>query len=635
MDLKTYQIDITGIVMGVGFRPFLFNLARKHQLTGKVLNRGNAGVRLVLQGSDKTLDKFIEDIKIEKPPISYIENINVKEIEYGNIIETLSIEKSEDGRGVSLTLPPDIAMCDDCLKDMRDPSLPKYYNYPFVACAVCGPRYTTVKELPYDRERTTMKIFPFCTEAKPKSCISEYSDFNNRRFHAQTFACSECGPHYQLYDNSKIQIKSNSIEEILTKSAQVINKGGILAVKGIGGVHLVCLATDSDVISKIRIRKGKRKNKPFAVMIPNLDLIEDHFLISHKEREIISSFRRPIVLLEKRRNIAEIISENVAPGLNNVGFMLPYSGIHHLLFDFIGSKPLVYTSGNKSYIPMAIENDEIFKQLENLADYFLLHDRPIYQRVDDSVLRVHDNKVKLVRRSRGYVPEYIPLPFKVDIPAAIATGPLLSTTGAILRYNRIFPTQHIGNVTHLETYEFLKDAIFHLKRLLKIKDDEIKYISCDAHPEFITTKYGKELSEDFNVPLYYVAHHYAHSLSLMAENNVQQGERIISITTDGVGYGPDGNIWGGEILNCSYQDFERIGSLDYQPMIGGDRCTKYPARMAASILLNALGVEDASELFTKSKFYRDLEYGKKELTTMIEVFKKAKDDYKRNHIPLT
>jgi hydrogenase maturation protein HypF len=633
--LKTYQVDITGIVQGVGFRPFLFNLARTNELNGVILNRGNAGVRLLLQGLKANLDLFLTDLRTNKPDISYIEQISIKEIELNELYEDLAIIKSEEGRGISLTLPPDIAMCENCVKDMRNPALLKYYNYPFVACAVCGPRYTTVKELPYDRERTTMKIFPFCKEADPESCLSEYSDFKNRRFHAQTFACNVCGPHYQLFDSNKTRITIDPKRDILEMAARIVNEGYVLAVKGIGGVHLVCLADDDNVISKIRLRKGKRKNKPFAVMIPDIKLIEDEFNISKNEKELLLSFRRPIVLLEKKVVDCTIISENVAPGLNNVGFMLPYSGIHHLLFDYIGKKPLIYTSGNKSYIPMAIHNDEIFNQLKDIADYFLLHDRPIYQRVDDSVLRVHNNKVKLIRRSRGYVPEYIPLPFSVDIPAAMATGPLLSTTGAILRYNRIFPTQHIGNVTHLETYNFLNEALFHLKNLLKIRDDEITFIACDAHPGFITTKYGKELAEQYNVPLFSIAHHYAHSLSLMAENGVSPEERIISITTDGVGYGPDGNIWGGEILNCSYQDFERVGSLEYQPMIGGDRCTKYPARMVASILLKALGAEDASKLFIKLNLQKDLEYGTEELNTIIELFKKANGKYKENQIPLT
>ncbi|MFX1297356.1 MAG: Sua5/YciO/YrdC/YwlC family protein, partial [Promethearchaeota archaeon] len=386
MNEKKVEIKITGIVQGVGFRPFLFNLARSLKLKGYVLNCGNAGVRLVLQGKSEDIDNFIMDVKKKSPKISFIENLEVDELPIDEVFKDLKIKKSEQGRGVSLTLPPDIAICEDCLKDMKNPTLPKYFMYPFIACAVCGPRYTTVKELPYDRERSTMIEFPFCTNAKPLSCVQEYSDFNNRRFHAQTFACSVCGPNYELYNNSRELIENSSIQTILEITANRINAGEIAAVKGIGGVHLVSLADNDDVILKLRKRKGKRKYKPFALMVPNLKIIESSFQISKIERELLTSFRKPIVLLESRAEEKNsIISNQVAPGLSNIGIMLPYSGIHYLLFDFIGEKPLVYTSGNKSNIPMGIDNDKIFDQLEHLADFFLLHNRTIHQRADDSV----------------------------------------------------------------------------------------------------------------------------------------------------------------------------------------------------------------------------------------------------------
>ncbi|MFX1410191.1 MAG: carbamoyltransferase HypF [Promethearchaeota archaeon] len=630
-DIRTAEINITGIVQGVGFRPFLFNTARNNELKGYILNRGNAGVRLVLQGQPTKIENFILQVKQNKPKISYIEHFEVKDINSKRIFNNLEIKKSEHGRGISLTLPPDIAICENCIKDLKNEKLKKYYNYPFIACAVCGPRFSTVKELPYDRERTTMIKFPFCEKAEPESCIQEYSDFKNRRFHAQTFACSVCGPHYSLYNNNKEIIKLNTIDLILQETAKRINDGEIIAIKGIGGVHLVCLADNDEVILKLRTRKGERKYKPFALMVPNLELIENTLKISLKERELLTSFRRPIVLLEKK-SISDyfIISTQVAPGLNNVGIMLPYSGIHHLLFKYIGEKPLIYTSGNKSYIPMAIENIDIFDQLQDLADIFLLHNRPIYQRVDDSVLRIHDKKVKLIRRSRGYVPEYLPLPFDIVLPAAISTGPELAVTGALLRRNRIFPTQHIGNVTHLETYDFLKKSLLHMKNLLQINDSEIKYIACDLHPTFITTKLANELRSQLDVDLFQIQHHFAHVLSLMAENNVAIDEKIIGISVDGVGYGIDGNTWGGEILLCSYSDFERIGQLEYQPMIGGDRCTKYPARMAASIILNALTNEEAIRTFKKIGLVNDLEYQEAELHTIISQFEEGK-----TNIPLT
>ncbi|MFX1592611.1 MAG: carbamoyltransferase HypF, partial [Promethearchaeota archaeon] len=456
-----------------------------------------------------------------------------------------------------------------------------------------------------------------------------------RRFHAQTFACSVCGPHYTLYNKNKEIIFNESIELILQETVKRINEGEIIAVQGIGGTHLVSLA-DDDIILKLRKRKGERKYKPFALMVPNLEVIEDQLEISYKERELLTSFRRPIVLLERKsKSNYTLICKEVAPGLNNVGIMLPYSGIHYLLFELIGKKPLVYTSGNRSYIPMAIDYIDIFSQLNELADAFLLHNRPIYQRADDSVLRIHNNKIKLIRRSRGFIPEYLPLPFNVEVPAALATGPELATTGAVLRHNRIFPTQHIGNLTHLETYEFLKNSLFHIKNLLQINDSEIKFITCDAHPEFISTRFGKELSTQFNVPLYPIQHHFAHVLGLMAENKVESEEKIIGLSTDGVGYGDDGNIWGGEILLSTYNGYKRIGHLEYQPMVGGDRCTKYPARMLASILLKEFGIEEASKIFGNLNLKNDLEYKETELKALISQFEKANNQFPSENIPLT
>ncbi|MFX1480832.1 MAG: carbamoyltransferase HypF, partial [Promethearchaeota archaeon] len=391
-----------------------------------------------------------------------------------------------------------------------------------------------------------------------------------------------------------------------------------------------------EIINKLRKRKGERKFKPFALMVPELEVIENILKISDKEKELLTSFRKPIVLLERKKlREKSIISKEVAPGLNNIGIMLPYSGIHYLLFDYVGKKPLVYTSGNKSYIPMGIENSKIFEQLENFADVFLLHNRPIHERADDSVLRIHDDKVKLIRRSRGYVPEYIPLPFEVSIPGAIASGPLLATTGAILRRNRIFPTQHIGNVSHLETYEFLKKAIFHMKNLLQIEGKEIKFVACDEHPGFITTRFANELSEKFNCPVYKIQHHYAHVLSLMADNGVPPDEKIVGISTDGVGYGEDGNIWGGEIFLSSYDNYKRLGHLEYQPMIGGDRCTKYPARMTASIIINSMDLNDAIRILNKLKIEDDLEYKDNEFQTLISQFKISNGIFPSQNIPAT
>ncbi len=629
------EINITGIVQGVGFRPFLFNLARKYGFKGYILNQGNAGVRLVLTGEEELLDRFVEDIKLKKPKISYVESISVKKIETDEEFKDLKIRKSEKSRGISLTLPPDIAICDDCVNDLRDKNKKRYYMYPFVACAVCGPRYTIVNTLPYDRERSTMIEFPLCNEDKT-SCVKEYKDFNNRRFHAQTFACAVCGPQYQLYDKSKNIIETNSIKEILEITARRINSGEIAAVKGMGGVHLICLAEDDKVLEDLRNRKKDRKYKPFAIMTPKLEVLENFVIFSEKEREFLTSFRRPIVILEKKKGSNDgILSNQVAPGLSSIGVMLPYAGIHYLLFDFIGQKPLIYTSGNVSNLPMGIRNEMIFEQLQGLADFFLLHNRTIFQRCDDSVLRVHGNKIKLIRRSRGYIPEYLPLPFEVDVPGALATGPELNLTGAVLRRNRIFPTQHIGHVTSLETLNFLKNALMNIKNLLQIEDNEIKFIACDLHPSFYTTNYAKELAENFRVEYFPIQHHFAHVLGLMAENKISPDEEIIAIATDGVGYGEDHTVWGGELLLSSYSGYQRLGHLESQPMIGGDRCAKYPGRMFASILLNIIGVEEANKVFQKMELKNDLEHKSAELEGIISQFIYSNRNFPTKNIPLT
>ncbi len=631
MTIDTVEIIINGIVQGVGFRPFLYKIAKSLELKGFIYNDGNLGIKLIIQGLNKKILDFLEQIKKKQPKYSYIEDINQKKIKTNKIYEKLEIIKSQNSQGISLTLPPDISICQNCINGFRDARLKKYYFYPFIACAICGPRFTTVKNLPYDRENSTMSEFPLC-----KSCNEEYLDFNNRRFHAQTFSCSKCGPNYSFYLKNKEISKFNSMKDIFIETVKRIKDGQIAAIKGIGGTHLVCLADNDDIIIKLRNKKKNRKNKPFALMIPNIKIIENDFKISLKEKELLESFRRPIILLEKKKKELSLnLSRWIAPGLNNIGFMLPYSGIHHILFDLIGNIPLVYTSGNLSNIPMSIENEKIFNQLKGLADFFLLHNRTIFQRADDSVLRVHMNKIKLIRRSRGYIPEYITLPFKNDISGAIATGPELSVSGAILRFNRIFPTQYIGNITNLETFNFYKDALFHMKNLLQISDQDLKYIVCDVHPSFFTTKYAQDLSKQFTIPLYQIQHHYSHILSLMIENKIKLDEKIIGISTDGIGFGDDGNIWGGEILLCSYRNYKRLGHLEYQPMIGGDRCTKYPARMVASIILKNYDINEAKKIFQELNLEEDLEYKDVELEVILKQFENDNNPFLSDNIPLT
>ena len=661
------RIIIKGIVQGIGFRPFLYNLAKKIGLNGVIINKGNVGVEIITSNLE-LVDSFIAKIRSDKPKISYIEEIQVDLIETNSIdvkiekiddiVNKLQILPSEKGIGAGLTLPPDIAMCDECVNEMNNLSKKRFFKYPFIACAQCGPRFTTVMELPYDRERTTMKEFPYChiypLEKGFGSCTQEYSDFKDRRFHAQTFACNKCGPNYffQINDkfvnvndfketmpnleyskysfktfkkniNSKNTLKSN--EEISNDAwvsvkiaAKMIENGYIIAVMGIGGVHLIGLADNDKVIERLRERKKERKFKPFAIMVNNIESAKKIAHISKEEEDILTSFRRPIILLEKKSSYD--LPKGIAPGLNNIGLMLPYTGIHYLLFNLLDNNPLIYTSGNISGFPMAITPKDVIIQLNRLADGFLLHNRLIYQRCDDSVVRYHSFGEKLIRRSRGYVPEYIPLPFNTDISAIISLGPELNSTGCIGRGHRLFPTQHVG-VNSIETLQFLEDSIIHMKNLLKIKDNEIQIIAHDAHPLFYSNRLIDKFKKKFNVlnnnvNIFSIQHHFAHAASLMVDNGIEEDETAVIVTLDGVGYGLDGNVWGGEIIYGTYRNLKRGPHLSYIPMIGSDQCVKYPSRMLFGFLIKAYGISEAINVFTRIGASTYLKYGESELNGM-------------------
>jgi len=699
--MRYFKIIIKGIVQGVGFRPFLFNLTKSLNLNGVILNKGNIGVELIIsclgQTSELEIENFIFQIKSKKPPISYIESITYSEINENIIKEEYSIPislinndlkilPSIEKYGHELALPPDIAICDDCIKEMNDIKFTRFYKYPFIACAYCGPRFTTVFALPYDRIRTTMNAFPYCSSKSQHSienegsCEEDYHDFTNRRFHAETFACRKCGPNYFLIVNSNFisnqdynKIKSIidldynldynnlrvenldlylSSNDVITKNAdfcirlaaELIKNGYILAVMGIGGVHLVAKATEKSVIEKLRLRKKGRRYKPFAIMVRNRESIKNFVYINKYEEELLTSFRRPIILLDKKTPFE--LPENIAPGLPNIGIMLPYAGIHYLLFEYIGDIPLIFTSGNISNLPMAITPKDVIEQLNTLADAFLLHNRIIYQRCDDSVLRVHcyhSNNVftyyeKIIRRSRGYVPEYIPLPFKTELKGVIAVGAELNSTAAISIGNRIFPTQYIGNVYNLETYEFLKNSILHMKLLLQINDDEIQIIVHDFHPLFQSTKLAYELKEKFEkmvnhnehtqlkkdnreILLIPIQHHFAHAASLLIDASIPEDTPVVIATLDGVGYGLDGNIWGGEIISGTYSNLKREAHLSYIPMIGGDKCAKFPARMLIGFLLTLYDIEETKKLAKLLNITKNLEFGDLEFNIILNMFK--------------
>ncbi|WP_371805950.1 carbamoyltransferase HypF [Candidatus Lokiarchaeum ossiferum] len=597
--MKQQQIIITGIVQGVGFRPFLFNLLDSHHLTGTIKNTGNLGVTLDLQSPDPkfNFERLALEIRAKIPAMALIEDITVsspKEVMTSEFKE-LKIIPSNDGIGKGLTLPPDIAMCDECFKDFTNPDQKRFFHYPFIACAQCGPRYTIMKALPYDRPNSTVKDFPFC-----EGCEQDYSDRSNRRFHAQTFNCNHCGPFYFLATlespNPRFP-EPNALNELII----AIKEGKIVAIKGIGGVNLVCRADDEKVIQKLRNRKRERKNKPFAIMVADQQAILNYCHATPKQMELISSFRRPILLLPKKE---KALPENLAPGLHNIGVLLPYMGLHHLLFQNLLNIPLVFTSGNISSLPMAVDNIEILTHLDGIADLFFLHNREIFQRCDDSVIRPVLNNPAIIRRSRGYIPEYIKLPFEPKCDAILAVGAELNSTGAIARGPRIFPTQHIGNVRNLETYEFLESALHHLQTLLKIDDCEIGCIARDLHPSFQSTRLALKIAEKLRsqldegqiIPIKTIQHHHAHLASLMVDHQLPLEEKILVLTLDGVGYGKDHQPWGGEILLGGYHSFTRIAHLNPIAMIGGDLCAKNPARMLLCELHSAAASDIDREL---------------------------------------
>ncbi len=578
------RIACRGIVQGIGFRPFVYRIALDHKLVGFVRNQGDAGVIIIAEGSKVDLESFVNDLHEKKPHLAKYEDFQVEWEKSENKFSNFNILKSSETKAGGISyLPPDISICSDCLDDMKNPQDTRY-NYPFTSCVICGPRYTTITKLPYDRPHTTMDVFPLCD-----SCRIEYENPLDRRHHAQTTCCSICGPSLSLFDRKGSLVECTNI---LKETAKQIQKGKIVAIKGIGGTHLACSATDNEVILRLRTKKGKRKYKPFALISNSITDIKKFAEIENIEEQILTSYRKPIVLLKKKNPF--ILSKWVSPDLFNVGVMLPYSGIHSLILDEISDPAIILTSANPTDIPMYVENEKILSKAADLADFFLLHNREIHQRADDSVIRLTNSNPVLIRRSRGWVPEPINLPFDLKDEKSLGVGPLLTSTGAIAYKNRCFLTQHIGNVDTLETLDFLKSSLEHLSKLLGISN--YTSIGCDLHPNFLSTALAKEYASEFESNLIKIQHHHAHAVALMVDNKLSLTDEIVAIVADGVGYGDDEKIWGGEILHSSYTTYERIYHLEEQIMVGGDRATYYPIRMFAGILSKVMDLKNLREI---------------------------------------
>ena len=584
------KVKCLGIVQGVGFRPLVFNYAINRDLKGTVQNMGDAGVEIVLQGSKENIELFIHDLKNKPPLLARIEEMKT---EWFNSTETFSefsiIKSSETRSNKASYIPPDIAMCDLCVEEMLSDH-PRRGNYPFTSCVDCGPRYTVIERLPYDRHTTTMIDFPFCPE-----CLEEYQKPSNRRFHAQATCCNLCGPHYQLYNKKgKIVETSDNLPEVVSN---LIKEGSIIAIKGIGGTHIAASVMESKAILRLREGKRGRKYKPFAVMSRSLEKIRTFAQITEKEEELLNSFRRPIVLLRKKESFP--LSKWVAPGLHNVGVMLPYSGLHYQILDHINEPAIIMTSANPSNFPMFIENDAIISHLKDFVDYFVLHDRRIFQRADDTVIRSHDfnpSSPRFIRRSRGYTPEPIFTHEGMNKELEVlGTGAEMHATLAMLKDNKIFQSQHIGNIYNLESLGFWDETRKHFEQLLGITAYDA--IGHDLHPNFLTTRRVQEMAEEQSTSLISVQHHHAHMASLMLDNRLSLEERGVFLTLDGLGYGEDGDFWGGEILVGGYDGFKRRGHLPRLPLIGGDQATRYPARLVAAAFNEIVDQEELSDYF--------------------------------------
>jgi hydrogenase maturation protein HypF len=560
------KIGVSGIVQGVGFRPFIYQLAHDHQLCGQVSNTAD-GVAIHVEGAEENLNAFIADLEHQPPPLAHIVDIDIHETPFADY-DGFTITKSRGSDIRTTLISPDVSVCDDCLAELFD-SHDRRFGYPFINCTNCGPRYTIIDDIPYDRPKTSMRHFTMCPQ-----CLAEYEDPSHRRFHAQPNACGQCGPQVALYDNQRNLM---STDDPIAKAARLIKAGHILAVKGLGGYHLCADAVNDMAVELLRERKH-REEKPLAVMSADLSTISTYAEMTTAEEKLLSSIQRPIVLLTKKR--PEKLAFSVAPRNHYYGVMLPYTPLHYLLLKH-GFKALVMTSGNLSDEPIAIDNEDAFGRLKAIADYFLIHDRDIYLRSDDTIVRRAGSETRHIRRSRGFVPT--PVFLKDEVAPVLACGAELKNTVCLTRGNQAFVSQHIGDLENTATEKFFRLTIDHLKRILDIAPEQVV---CDLHPDYLSTLWAKSRK---GVPLQQVQHHFAHVAACMAENRLD--EPVIGLAFDGTGYGGDGTIWGGEILVADLAGYRRVAHFEPVPMPGSAAAIKAPIRMALAYLHHVYGSE--------------------------------------------
>ena len=561
------RISARGVVQGVGFRPFVYGLAKKYKLNGWVCNTSE-DVRIEVEGARNRLDSFISSLRAEAPPLSRIESLSV-DFDRPAGYRGFEIRDSIAQPGKYQLVSPDIATCGPCLEDIFT-AQNRRWHYPFTNCTNCGPRFTIIKDIPYDRPLTTMSSFKMC-----RDCQKEYTDPLDRRFHAQPNACPACGPQLQLTDSLG---RAVDCADIIDKTSDLLHEGHIVAIKGLGGFLLACNAEDTEAVARLRQRK-RRPSKPFAVMLKDVAEVGRHCIVTAEEEKLVSSPQAPIVLLRWKES--STICSQIAPGLKYLGVMVPYTPLHHLIMRATGL-PLVMTSGNISEEPIAGQNNEALQRLGKIADYFLLHNRDIHSTYDDSVAMVVDGMPQLIRRARGYAP--YPVHLSGSTPQLLACGAEEKNTFCLTSGKHAFVSQHIGDMENIETLDHYIRTIELYKHLFRIKPEAIAH---DMHPEYLPTKYALEEAEKHNLRAIPVQHHHAHIASCLADNGLD--ETVIGVAFDGTGYGTDSKIWGGEFMVSDMRGFKRTGQLEYLPLPGGSAAIKKPYRTALSYMLVLLG----------------------------------------------
>jgi hydrogenase maturation protein HypF len=604
--MRIEEIRVSGAVQGVGFRPHVYRLAHILGLQGEVYNDGK-GVLIRVSGSEEEITEFVNKLYQECPPLARINQV-VRGLYWGEFNFDDFVISPSVNSVIKTQVSPDAASCPQCQREIFDP-FSRYFRYPFTNCTHCGPRLTIIRAIPYDRDNTSMANFPMC-----KECKREYEDVENRRFHAQPMACFVCGPRAWLEraDGKPMISDMFSMLDDVDAVCTLLQKGEIVAIKGLGGFHLACDATLENAVQKLRNRKH-RYHKPLALMARDMNIISEYCYINDLEKELLTSSAAPIVLLKIKDN--HKLASAIAPGQNTLGFMLPYTPLHHLILRRM-KVPIVLTSGNISDEPQCINNEDAKDKLSKIADYFLLHNRDIVNRVDDSVVRVIDNKIQTLRRARGYAPAPIILPPGFEkIPPILAMGSELKNTFCLLREGEAILSQHLGDLENASVFNAYQET---LNLYLNLFEHKPEIIAIDKHPEYLSSKLGKELVTVNNIKLAEIQHHHSHIAACMAENQISLDTKpILGIAFDGLGYGEDGTLWGGEFLLADYQSFQRLATFKPMPMIGGKQAIYQPWRNTYSQLINAFSWQEIQEKYRDLAIIKFLEHKNPKLLNQI------------------